>query len=84
LSVVVPGPIGKDRGIQQFPAAGTFPGIKRANKIIEFFGEHATFATWTMHRIPPESCDKLSGWILTSIVPKSRFIYYKAENNPIS
>jgi hypothetical protein len=53
MSVVVPGPIGKNGGIQQFSAAGTLPGIERTNKIIELLSEHAAFATWTMHRIPP-------------------------------
>jgi hypothetical protein len=53
MRVVIPGPIGKNGGIQQFSTAGAFPGIKRANKIIKLLSEHATFATWTMHGIPP-------------------------------
>ena len=53
MSIIIPGPIGNDSGIQQFSAAGTLPGIEGADKIIKFLSEHATFATWTMHGIPP-------------------------------
>ena len=53
MSIVAPGPIGKNGGIQQFSAAGTLPGIERADKIIKLLSEHATFATWTMHIILP-------------------------------
>lgn len=53
MSVVVSGPIGKNGGIQQFSAACTLPSIERTYKIIKFLSEHAAFATWTMHRIPP-------------------------------
>jgi hypothetical protein len=58
MSVVIPRPIGQNGGIQQFSAAGAFPGIEGADKIIELFSEHATFATWTMHRIPPAIISK--------------------------
>jgi hypothetical protein len=53
MSIVIPGPIGKDGRIKKLPATGAFPGIEGANKIIVFFSEHATFATWTMHGDPP-------------------------------
>jgi hypothetical protein len=53
MSVIVPGPIGKNGGIQQFSAAGTLPGIERTDKIIKLLSEHAAFATWTMHRNLP-------------------------------
>jgi hypothetical protein len=53
MGVVIPGPIGKNGGIKQFSTAGAFPGIKRTDKIIKLLSEHATFATWTMHGIPP-------------------------------
>jgi hypothetical protein len=53
MGVVVPGPIGKNGGVQQFSAAGAFPGIKRTDKIIKFLCEHTAFATWTMHGTPP-------------------------------
>jgi hypothetical protein len=53
MSVVVPGTIGKNGGIQQFPAAGALPGIERTDKIIKLLSKHSAFATWTMHSIPP-------------------------------
>ncbi len=53
MGIVVPGPIGKNGGIQQFSAAGTLPGIERTDKIVKFLCEHAAFATWTMHGILP-------------------------------
>ena len=59
MSVVVPGPIGKNGGIQQFPATGTLPSFERTDKIIELLSEHAAFATWTMHGIPPGYRNKL-------------------------
>jgi hypothetical protein len=57
MGVVVPGPVGKNCGIQQLSAAGTLPGIERTNKIIKLLGKHTTFATWTMHGIPPGYCN---------------------------
>jgi len=59
MSIVVPGPIGKNGGIQQFSAAGTLPCIERTDKIIKLLSEHATLATWTMHRIPPDYRNEL-------------------------
>jgi len=53
MSVIIPGPIGKNGGIKQFSAAGTLPGVERTDKIIKLLSEHAAFATWTMHKIPP-------------------------------
>jgi hypothetical protein len=53
MCVVVPGPIGKNGGIQHFPAAGAFPGVKGADKIIELLGKHSAFAARTMHNTPP-------------------------------
>ena len=54
MIVVVPGTIGKNGRIQQFSAAGAFPGIERTDKIIKLLSEHAAFATRTMHGIPPD------------------------------
>ena len=54
MSIIVPGPIGKNGGIEQFSAAGTLPGIERADKVIKPLGKHAAFATRTMHSIPPD------------------------------
>jgi hypothetical protein len=42
-------PIGENGRIKQFSTTGALPGVKRPDKIIEFFGKHATVATWTMH-----------------------------------
>jgi hypothetical protein len=57
MGVVVSGPVGKNGGIQHFSTACTLPGIKRTDKIIKLLSEHAAFATWTMHRIPPGYCN---------------------------
>jgi hypothetical protein len=57
MSIVVPSPIGKYGGIQQFSTAGTLPGIERTDKIIKLLSEHAASATWTMHGIPPDYCN---------------------------
>ena len=53
MIIIIPGPIGNDSRIQKFSAASALPGIEGADKIIKFFCEHTTFATWTMHGIPP-------------------------------
>lgn len=52
MSVIVPGPIGKNSGIQHLSTAGALPGVERADKVIKLLSEHTAFATWTMHDIP--------------------------------
>lgn len=58
MRIVISGPIGKNGGIQQFSAAGAFPGVERTDKIVKLLGKHATFTTWTMHGIPPDYRNK--------------------------
>jgi hypothetical protein len=72
MGVVVPGTIGKNGRIKQFSAAGTLPGIERADKIVKFFCEHTTLATWTMHSFLPRLLNimKTVG-VITSTMPIS-------------
>lgn len=79
MSIVVPGTIGKDSGIQQFSATGTLPSIKRTDKIIEFFSEHTPFATWTMHRFPPDYSNKTGREVYTFYVPTTQTILPAAK-----
>lgn len=51
--IVIPCPIHQDGRVKQLTTASTLPSTERANKIIEFFGEHATLAAWTLHRNDP-------------------------------
>jgi hypothetical protein len=53
--IIVFSSVGQNGGVQKFTTAGAFPGIKRADEVIKFFGKHAAFATWTMHTIPPDN-----------------------------
>ena len=51
-----PDPVLQDGRINQFTTATALPRIKGTYKVIEFFGEHATLATWTFHDIPSFNC----------------------------
>jgi hypothetical protein len=51
-SIIIPGSIGENGGIQKFSTTGAFPGIERTDEIVKLLCEHTAFATWTMHGIP--------------------------------
>ena len=54
VGVVTACPVHQDGRVKQLATTGTLPGFKRTDKIIKFFGEHATLAAWTLHINPPE------------------------------
>jgi hypothetical protein len=55
MGVVAAGPVGQNGRIKHLSATGALPGIKSADKIIEFFSEHSALAAWTLHGNPPDS-----------------------------
>ena len=48
-------PVGQNSGIEQFTAAGAFPGIKRSDKVVILLSEHSPSTLWTLHNNPPDS-----------------------------
>jgi hypothetical protein len=61
--------IGNNGGIDHLPTTNTFPGLKGANIVIEFFGIHFSFAFGTFHCLVLHGCDykHQSRWLLIVI-----------------
>jgi hypothetical protein len=49
VGVVTARPVNQNGRVEQFSAAGAFPGVERADEIVVFLCEHAASATWTLH-----------------------------------
>jgi hypothetical protein len=47
--IKVPCPVGQNGGIDDFTAAGAFPGIERSDEIVKLLGKHTAFAFGAFH-----------------------------------
>lgn len=73
---MIPAPIGKNDRIDQLPATGAFPRIKRAHKVVILFCKHSSSALWTLHDNPSCHCymnQSVSIIVITPIVPISAY-----------
>jgi hypothetical protein len=73
MCIVAAGSVSQNGRIKQLPATGAFPGIKGADKIIEFLSEHSALAAWTLHGNTPDDVIVFMPSIpvdITSCVPK--------------
>ena len=53
MHILIAGSIDGYGGIEDFTAGDTFPGIKRANEVVEFVRVHSAFALGAFHSFNP-------------------------------